>query len=49
MKDFEERGIARYKVPDEVIVVDVIPRTNIGKVDKKALRAMTRQLTEWTD
>lgn len=49
MKDFEEQGIARYKVPDEVIVVDAIPRTNIGKVDKEALRAMTQQRTERTD
>jgi 2,3-dihydroxybenzoate-AMP ligase len=33
------RGLAEYKVPDRVEAVDLLPRTPIGKVDKKALRA----------
>ncbi len=33
------RGLAAFKLPDEVRVVAVLPVTAIGKVDKKALRA----------
>ena len=36
------RGVARYKVPDQVVVVDAIPLTNIGKADKKLLRVMAQ-------
>jgi len=31
--------LSPYKVPKEVHFVDVIPLTNVGKIDKKALRA----------
>jgi fatty-acyl-CoA synthase len=31
--------IARYKVPDEVVFVDVLPRTATGKIRKNELRA----------
>ena len=40
LDDFLTRGVARYKVPDQVITVDEIPLINIGKVDKKKLRAL---------
>jgi 2,3-dihydroxybenzoate-AMP ligase len=33
-----ERGLADYKVPDRLEVVDAFPYTNVGKVSKKALR-----------
>ena len=36
LDDFLTRGVARYKVPDQVITVDEIPLINIGKVDKKS-------------
>jgi 2,3-dihydroxybenzoate-AMP ligase len=32
-------GIAAYKIPEKVVVVDEIPTTKVGKIDKKALRA----------
>lgn len=32
-----ERGLAQYKVPDRVEVVDALPLTAVGKIDKKAL------------
>lgn len=32
-----ERGLAPYKVPDEVRVIDTMPLTPVGKMDKKAL------------
>jgi len=31
--------LARHKLPDELFLVDAIPHTNIGKVDRPALRA----------
>jgi crotonobetaine/carnitine-CoA ligase len=30
--------LARFKVPEEYVVIDALPRTSIGKVEKKALR-----------
>ena len=30
--------LARFKVPEEYVVVDGLPRTSIGKIEKKALR-----------
>ncbi|WP_284209263.1 amino acid adenylation domain-containing protein, partial [Chitiniphilus shinanonensis] len=37
------RGIAHFKVPDLIRLVPALPRTTLGKTDKKALRA---RLTE---
>ncbi|MBC6447516.1 (2,3-dihydroxybenzoyl)adenylate synthase [Actinokineospora xionganensis] len=37
------RGLASYKLPDELIVVPDLPRTPVGKVDKNALRARLTQ------
>lgn len=31
-------GVAKYKWPERVEIVDALPRTQVGKVDKKALR-----------
>ncbi|MEV5726065.1 AMP-binding protein [Streptomyces pharetrae] len=33
------RGLASYKLPDELIIVSDLPRTPVGKIDKKALKA----------
>ena len=32
-------GVARYKLPEHLVVVDELPTTKVGKLDKKALRA----------
>ncbi|WP_329214012.1 AMP-binding protein [Streptomyces sp. NBC_01485] len=32
-----ERGVAAYKLPDRVELTDTLPRTSVGKTDKKAL------------
>ena len=32
-------AFARWQLPDTVVYVDAIPRTRVGKIDKKALRA----------
>jgi len=31
--------LARFKVPEEYHVVDALPKTSIGKIEKKVLRA----------
>jgi fatty-acyl-CoA synthase len=38
--DFAGRGtISKYAVPDKVYFVDAIPKTSVGKLDKKVIRA----------
>jgi salicylate---CoA ligase len=32
-------GIARFKLPERLVLVDELPTTKVGKIDKKALRA----------
>ena len=31
--------IVKWSVPDKYIIVDELPKTSVGKIDKKALRA----------
>lgn len=41
MKEFlRGHGLATYKIPDRLIPVPQLPRTPMGKVDKKALRKL---------
>jgi fatty-acyl-CoA synthase len=41
MKSCADQGkIPRYAIPDQYIITDEIPKTSIGKVDKKRLRAI---------
>lgn len=41
MKSCAEQGrIPRYAIPDQYIITDEIPKTSVGKVDKKRLRAI---------
>ena len=35
--------ISRYALPDEVILIDELPRTSVGKIDKKRLREIIAQ------
>ena len=32
-------SFAKWQLPDTVIYVDALPRTSVGKLDKKAMRA----------
>ncbi|MGJ7901033.1 (2,3-dihydroxybenzoyl)adenylate synthase [Lysobacter sp. 1R34A] len=34
-----ERGIAAFKIPDRIEPIECLPRTAVGKIDKKLLRA----------
>jgi acyl-CoA synthetase (AMP-forming)/AMP-acid ligase II len=36
---FAERGVARFKIPERVVVVDALPLLPTGKPDRSALRA----------
>lgn len=31
-------GIARFKLPEKLVLLDTMPTTKVGKIDKKALR-----------
>jgi len=35
----QQAGFARWQVPDRIELLDEIPRTSVGKFDKKVLRA----------
>lgn len=37
MRDFLSQDLARHKLPDQLCQVDAIPRTEIGKVDRRLL------------
>jgi acyl-CoA synthetase (AMP-forming)/AMP-acid ligase II len=39
LREFLAPVLARHKLPDELCVVETIPRTTIGKVDRPALRS----------
>jgi acyl-CoA synthetase (AMP-forming)/AMP-acid ligase II len=44
----DERGLARQKFPEHLVVVDDLPRVPSGKVRKDVLRVTARELAETT-
>jgi fatty-acyl-CoA synthase len=44
--DFLQQKVARWWLPDEVRFIGEIPKTSVGKFDKKVLRAQAAPLTE---
>ena len=34
--------VARYKLPEDLLVMDELPLTKVGKIDKKRLRDVVR-------
>jgi fatty-acyl-CoA synthase len=38
LRDFLEDRVPRWWLPDQVVVVDEIPKTSVGKLDKRGLR-----------
>jgi pyochelin biosynthesis protein PchD len=41
-----DHGLAQFKVPDRIELVDSFPQTGIGKISKKDLRQHLRQSLE---
>ncbi|HWC87133.1 MAG TPA: class I adenylate-forming enzyme family protein [Solirubrobacteraceae bacterium] len=35
--------LARHKLPDELVLLDALPRTRMGKIDRQALSALARE------
>jgi len=35
----QEHGFAKWQLPDRVEIIEAVPRTSVGKFDKKVLRA----------
>ncbi len=49
MRAFVKERLADYKAPDVLVVVDQLPVTSIGKVDKVALRSRAdEEAARWT-
>lgn len=49
LRTFVRQRLADYKAPDCLVVVDALPLTSIGKVDKKALEpAAHEEASRWT-
>jgi fatty-acyl-CoA synthase len=45
LQDFAERGvISKWGIPDQVLLVEVIPKTSVGKLDKKVMRQQYGQV-----
>ncbi len=43
LQDYARKGvISRYAVPDQIVFVSALPRTSVGKLDKKVLREQFR-------
>jgi acyl-coenzyme A synthetase/AMP-(fatty) acid ligase len=40
LRAFAAEGLAAYKVPRRIVVVEALPRTHFGKADRRALRAL---------
>jgi long-chain acyl-CoA synthetase len=40
--DFAKQRLAKYKYPREVLVVDAVPLTSVGKINRKAVRDLLR-------
>ncbi|WP_207841212.1 (2,3-dihydroxybenzoyl)adenylate synthase [Williamsia soli] len=39
-------GVARFKIPERLVIVDRMPTTKVGKIDKKAIREDIRERLE---
>jgi long-chain acyl-CoA synthetase len=37
--DYCKQNLVKYKWPKQIVFVDALPRTGVGKIDKRALRA----------
>ena len=44
IKDFVVKNVATYQIPRNIWILDQLPRTNIGKIDRKKLVEMAKEL-----
>jgi len=42
LRDFLAGKVAKWWLPDDVVIIDAVPRTSVGKFDKKVLRERFR-------
>ncbi|MFE3575661.1 class I adenylate-forming enzyme family protein [Lysinibacillus sp. NPDC059133] len=42
IKEICSKHLGRYKIPKKIIVIDELPKTSVGKIDKKALQMYTK-------
>jgi fatty-acyl-CoA synthase len=40
--DYLRDKLARWALPDEVVLIEAVPKTSVGKFDKKVLRERFR-------
>jgi 2,3-dihydroxybenzoate-AMP ligase len=45
-QSMEDAGVARYKLPEHLVLTGSLPATKVGKIDKKALRSDIAQRLE---
>ena len=43
--DFLRPRLAKWALPDEVVLLEAVPKTSVGKFDKKVLR---ERFKDWT-
>ena len=44
VKEFADAGvISKFAIPQDVVIVDTLPKTSVGKLDKKLMRALHAQ------
>ena len=46
IKQFTIENVATYQIPRRIWILDTLPRTNIGKIDRKALKDLAIKLLE---
>jgi fatty-acyl-CoA synthase len=46
LREFAQQRLARFKVPKRIVLVDELPKTGTGKIQKYVLRERARELTE---
>lgn len=45
--EFVAFGVAKYKFPEQLVIVDELPLTNLGKIDKAKLRQFVAQSNDY--
>jgi len=43
LREHLRKTFAKWQLPDEVLFVDSIPKTSVGKTDKKVIRSLHAQ------